>query len=175
MPSLLSTYRQAAEDVGTLETGCHVSQIARSGVSFSNSFRIWASTCRPALDLSTSRAANEPRRCTYSQLAGDEFQPRRIVNLPRLRKTQFVSRFHLDIDRCQRHDSVDKHAICIIVGKLRHSSIRRLIKPLRARRKYLAAVFGNADAMLELALTGSGRALPPSSRLPAPCPLPCRC
>jgi hypothetical protein len=29
-------------------------------------------------------------------------------------------------------------------------SIRRLIEPLRARGKYLAAVFGNADAMLEL-------------------------
>lgn len=29
-------------------------------------------------------------------------------------------------------------------------SIRRLIKPLRARRKYLAAIFGDADAMLEL-------------------------
>ena len=29
-------------------------------------------------------------------------------------------------------------------------SIRRPIKPLGARRKYLAAVFGNADAMFEL-------------------------
>ena len=38
---------------------------------------------------------------------------------------------------------------------LSNPSIRRLIKPLRAARKNLAAIFGDADAMLELRAQGA--------------------